>query len=138
MSSKKNRNISGLLQYAAAIKDGTEEKVNNAIDTLKRSKTKKINFKTVSELSGVSTTTLYNNPILRERISSLRAVKKSTQESALPDTLARVCNRELELRQEIKKIKEDKQMLIVQLVEMEQLRIENQRLKNLLSQKQLE
>ena len=33
-------------------------------------------FKTVSVLSGVSTTTLYNNPILRERISSLRAVKQ--------------------------------------------------------------
>ena len=54
---KPKRNISGLLQHAASLKSDTEEKVSRAIDTLKRSKTKRINFKTVSELSGVSTTT---------------------------------------------------------------------------------
>jgi len=136
MSKKIKRNINGLLQHAAAIKSDTEERVNRAIDTLKRTKTKKINFKSVSELSGVSTTTLYNNPVLRERISSLRTVEKSTQEPSVLDASAR--NRECELRQEIQKLKGEKQLLITQLVEMEQLRIENQRLKVLLIQKRLE
>ena len=76
MSKKMKRNINGLLQYAALKKSETEEKVSQAIDTIKHSKSKKINFKTVSTLSGVSTTTLYNNPILCERIRSLRAIEK--------------------------------------------------------------
>ncbi|MEA4848839.1 MAG: hypothetical protein VB106_16530 [Clostridiaceae bacterium] len=137
MSKKSKRNVSGLLQHAAKLRSDTEEKVYRAIDTLKHSKTKRINFKTVSELSGVSTTTLYNNPALRERISSLRAVKKvQAQEMAVPDTSVR--DRERELRQEIQKLREEKKMLINQLVELENLRIENKKLKALLSQRQLE
>ena len=115
MDKKTKRNITGLLQHSATLKSNTVERVNNAIDTLKRSKTKKINFKTVSELSGISTTTLYNNPVLRERISSLRAVKKvDVQESPPPETAVR--DRECELRQEIQKLKEEKKMLVEQLV----------------------
>lgn len=136
MGKRAKRNVSGLLQHAATLKNDTEKKVNSAIDTLKRSKTKKINFKTVSELSGISTTTLYNNPVLRERISSLRAVKKLAQEPAAPNALTR--NRERELRQEIQKLKEEKQMLIAQLVEMESLKSENRRLKALINQKRIE
>ena len=80
---KTKRNVSGLLHHAATLKADTEEKVNSAIDSLKRSKSKKINFKTVSETSGISTTTLYNNPVLRARISSLRAVQiQSAQKTA--------------------------------------------------------
>lgn len=134
---KTKRNVSGLLLHAAALKNGTEEKVNQAIDALKRSKTKKINFKTVSELSGVSTTTLYNSPVLRERIKSLRAVtKKQVPGPTASDDVIR--DREHELRQEIQKLREEKRMLIVQLVEIEQIRSENQRLMALLSQKKLE
>lgn len=134
---KLKRNISGLLQHTASLKSNTEEKVNRAIDTLKRSKTKKINFKTVSELSGVSTTTLYNNPVLRERISSLRAIQtKPVQEMPVYDISDREKIRSL--RQEIQKLKEDKKLLIDQLVELEQLKAENKRLKELLSLCKLE
>ncbi|HBR01521.1 MAG TPA: hypothetical protein DD738_02805 [Ruminiclostridium sp.] len=134
---KEKRNITGLLKHATALKNDTEEKANRAIDTLKRSKTKKINFKTVSELSGISTTTLYNNPALRERISSLRAVKKvSAMEIAAQDITPR--DRERELRREIQKLKEEKQMLIEQLVALERLKIENHQLKSLLTQKRIE
>ena len=137
MDKKEKRNTAGLLQHSAALKSDTEERVNRAIDTLKRSKTKQINFKTVSELSGVSTTTLYNNPALRERIKSLRAVKKvNAQEISPPDTTTR--DRERELRREIQKLKEEKNMLVTQLVELESLRIDNQRLKALLSQRRIE
>jgi len=136
MSEKLKRNISGLLQHTAALKRETEDKVNQAIETLKRSRNKKINFKTVSELSGVSTTTLYNNPTLRERISSLRAVKKvNAQEIALNTS---VQDRESELRRQIQKLIEEKKMLIEQLVELEALRVDNKRLKALLNQRQLE
>lgn len=107
--SKLKRNINGLLQHASSLKSNTEEKVNHAIDTLKRSKTKRINFKTVSELSGVSTTTLYNNPVLRERISSLRAIRtKSVQETSTYDISEREKIRSLQ--QEIQKLKEDKKV----------------------------
>ncbi len=137
MGKKSKRNISGLLKHTAALKSDTEAKVNQAIETLKRSKDKKINFKPVSELSGVSTTTLYNNPALRERISSLRAIKKvQAHEMDMPDTPVR--DRERELRQEIQKLREEKKMLINQLVELESLRIENKKLKALLSQRRLE
>ncbi|MDD4495241.1 MAG: DUF6262 family protein [Eubacteriales bacterium] len=137
MDKTDHRNITGLLQHAATVKSNTVEKVNRAIDTLKRSKTKKLNFKTVSELSGISTTTLYNNPALRERISSLRAVKKvPAPEMTIPNILPR--DRERELRREIQKLKEEKQMLIEQLLELERIIIENQQLKSLLYQKRIE
>ena len=45
MSDKSNRNISGLLKHTAALKSGTETKVYQAIEMLKRSRDKKINFK---------------------------------------------------------------------------------------------
>lgn len=130
-----SKNISGLLQYATALKSETEEKVNQAIDVLKRSKSKKINFTTVSELSGILTTTLYNNPVLRERISSLRD-NIDTHQPFASDTAS--SSREQELRQEIQKLKEDKKMLIQQLVEFEALKTENKQLKALLSQQKLE
>lgn len=129
------KNISGLLHHAAALKNDTEEKVNEAIDTLKRSKSKKINFTTVSKLSGISTTTLYNNPVLRKRISSLRN-NISTNQQLASDTTSR--SREQELRQEIQKLKGDKKMLIEQLVELEALKAENKKLKAMLSQRRLE
>ncbi len=134
---KSKRNITGLLHHADALKNDSEERVAQSIDTLKRSKAGKINFRTVSELSGVSTTTLYNNPILRERISSLRAVqKKPVPSSAKRDISEREKIRILQ--QEIQKLKEDKQMLIIQLVELDQLRQENVHLKAMLNQCKLE
>jgi hypothetical protein len=134
---KTKRNVSGLLHHAATLKADTEEKVNSAIDSLKRSKSKKINFKTVSETSGISTTTLYNNPVLRARISSLRAVQI---QSAQKNSAHRISEREKIrlLQQEIQNLKGDKKMLIEQLVEMEQLKAENKQLKELLSIRKLE
>lgn len=136
MGEKLKRNTTGLLQYAASLKSDTEEKANRAIDTLKRSKSKKINFKTVSELSGVSTTTLYNNPVLRERISSLRAVKQVPVDKDVSTAEKR--GGERELRMEIQKLREEKKMLITQLVEFERLKMENQQMKALLSQRKIE
>lgn len=54
MVNKPNRNTEGLKEFAEKKNQETIEKVNKAIDKLKRSKTKTINFKTVAEEAGVS------------------------------------------------------------------------------------
>ena len=54
----------------------------------------------------------YNNPTIRERISSLRAVKKVQAHELVPDTS--VQDRERELRRQIQKLREEKKMLIEQ------------------------
>jgi hypothetical protein len=132
MRKNSRRNIEGLLQYATSKKNETEEKVNRAIDSLKGSKTQKINFKTVSVLSGVSTTTLYNNPVLCERIRSLRAIEKHPVQEDLPDISVREEIRSL--KQEIQKLKEEKKMLVTQLLKMEQVIKENEHLRAMLGQ----
>lgn len=136
MSKKVKRNVSGLLEYTASLKSSTEERANRAIDELKRKKDQKINFRTVSAASGVSTTTLYNNPVLRTRIESLRSVKEVVPKKETE--VKSMQTHEQELRQQIKKLKEEKEMLIAQLLDMERLLQENQRLKALLSPKKLE
>ena len=137
MGNQKSRNITGLLKHAATAKNITEKKVNAAIDALIISKTKKVNFKTVSELSGVSTTTLYNNSALNERISSLRVTEKvSVPAVSVSDVMQ--SDPERKLRQEIMNLKEEKKLLIIQLIEMDKLKAENLSMKKLLNQKMLE
>ncbi len=70
--------MDGLKKFDEKKNKETIEKVNKAIDKLKSSKNKKINFKTVSEEADVSKATLYNNDILKERILSIRVIKKGT------------------------------------------------------------
>lgn len=133
MKQKSNRNTEGLKEFAEKKNQETIEKVNKAIDKLKRSKTKTINFKTVAEEAGVSKATLYNNDILKERILSLRAIEKGVSNGDIVATSkdkAKVKDDKIkQLYDEIKKLKEDKQNLIIQLVEMEELKDENKRLR---------
>ncbi|OOM77377.1 hypothetical protein CLPUN_22760 [Clostridium puniceum] len=128
-----NRNTEGLKEFAEKKNQETIEKVNRIIDKLKRSKTKKINFKTVAEEAGVSKVTLYNNAILKERILSLRAIEKSINNDDIiitPKDKMQVKDDKIKrLYQEIKKLKEDKKNLIIQLVEMEELKDENKKLR---------
>jgi hypothetical protein len=130
---KRNVNTEGLKEFAEKKNQETIEKVNKVIDKLKRSKTKKINFKTVAEESGVSKATLYNNDILKERILSLRAIEKGVPNDnivATPkDKIKAKDDKIKQLYEEIKKLKEDKHNLIIQLVEMEELKDENKRLR---------
>lgn len=127
----KTKNISGLRNYSAAKKKKTEEKVHLAIEKLKKSKTRKISFKAVSELSGVSTTTLYNNILIRERINSLKTIESHPE---VEQPAIEKAQEHLLLKKEIQRLKEEKKMLINQLVEMEQLRSENLRLRARLSE----
>lgn len=133
MVKKANRNTEGLKGFAEKKNQETIEKVNRVIDKLKRSKTKNINFKTVAEEAGVSKATLYNNDILKERISSLRAIEKGVPNGDIvatsKDKVKAKDGKIKQLYDEIKKLKEDKQNLIIQLVEMEELKDENKRLR---------
>ena len=86
MKKNNNKNTEGLKEFAEKKNQETIEKVNKAIDKLKRSKTKTINFKTVAEEAGVSKATLYNNPILKERILSLRAIQKGVPDGSIVAT----------------------------------------------------
>ena len=133
MTKKPNRNTEGLKKFAEKKNQETIAKVNNAIDKLKRSKTKSINFKIVAEEAGVSKATLYNNDILKERIMSLRAIKKGIPNGDIVVTpknkIQAKDDRIKKLYEEVKKLKQDKQNLIVQLVYVEEQKDENKRLK---------
>lgn len=132
MVKKSNRNTEGLKQFAEKKNQETIEKVNKVIDKLKRSKTKKVNFKTVAEEAGVSKATLYNNDILKERILSLRALEKGIPNNIIATPKDKIKAKDGKIKQlydEIKRLKEDKQKLIIQLVEMEELKDENERLR---------
>ena len=133
MKKNNNKNTEGLKEFAEKKNQETIEKVNKAIDKLKRSKTKKINFKTVAEEAGVSKATLYNNDILKERILSLRAIEKGVPDDIIvttpKDKIKAKDDKIKQLYEEVKKLKEDKQNLIIQLVEMEELIDENKRLR---------
>ena len=130
---KRNFNTEGLKEFAEKKNKETIEKVNKAIDKLKRSKTKKINFKTVAEEAGVSKATLYNNDVLKERILSLRAIEKGVSNDSIvatpKDKIKAKDDKIKQLYEEIKKLKEDKEKLIIQLVDMEELKDENKRLR---------
>lgn len=131
MTGRHNKNTEGLKEYAEKKNQETIKKVNAVIDKLKHSKTKAINFKTVAEEAGVSKATLYNNTVLKERILSLRDIEKvvindntktTAKDKAKDDKIK-------QLYKEIKKLKVDKQNLILQLIDMEELKDENRRFK---------
>lgn len=135
---KKVKNIEGLLSYSNARNQETLKKVNEAIDRLKHSETKPINFCTVSEESGVAKATLYNNEAIRERIMNLRSIQKGHSHQASKGG-GNDCNDEIKrLNEEVKQLRADKKKLVAQLVEMEVLKDENKMLKRTLEKIRLQ
>lgn len=124
--------MSAIKELNTQRKQNTSERVNKAIDKLKR-KNAPINFEAVAKEAGVSRATLYNNPKLKERIMGLRAMElapssesgaepKKTKVQRLEDTVA-------ELRARVRQLEADKKNLIVQLVDYEETKAENERLR---------
>ena len=124
--------VSALKKQNSQRKQDTAERVNKAIDKLKR-KNAPINFESVAKEAGVSRATLYNNPKLKERIMGLRAMDltptseggaepKKTKVQRLEATVA-------ELRARVRQLEADKKNLIVQLVDYEETKAENERLR---------
>ena len=122
------KNTMGLHKYAKAKNDETIEKVKMAIDKLKRSKNTAINFSTVAREAGVSKATLYNNAVLKERILGLRTSTKGVPNLETTGTASERTTNKGYL-EEIRKLRRVKKNLILQLVEMEELREENARLR---------
>ena len=124
--------VSALKEHNSQKKQDTVERVNKAIDKLKR-KNSPINFESVAKEAGVSRATLYNNTKLKERIMGLRAMDltptseggaepKKTKVQRLEATVA-------ELRARVRQLEADKKNLIVQLVDYEETKAENERLR---------
>ena len=124
--------VSALKEQNSQRKQDTAERVNKAIDKLKR-KNAPINFESVAKEAGVSRATLYNNPKLKERIMGLRAIAltpspeeagepKKTKVQRLEDTVA-------DLKARVRRLEADKKNLIVQLVDYEETKAENERLR---------
>ena len=112
--------IAGIKAHAEAKNKETIDKVNKAIDKLKR-KNKPINFETVCKEAGVSRATLYNNVQLKERILSLRAISKASPlddvVAVKKDKIQLKDDKIASLREQVKKLEDDKKQLIVQLVD---------------------
>ena len=124
--------VSALKEHNSQKKQNTAERVNKAIDKLKR-KNASINFETVAKEAGVSRATLYNNTKLKERIMGLRAMDltptseggaepKKTKVQRLEATVA-------ELRARVRQLEADKKNLVVQLVVYDETKAENERLR---------
>ncbi len=123
------RNTDGLSKYTSEKNAKTIEKVTMAINKLKRSQPDSINFSTIAKEAGVSKATLYNNDVLRERILGLRTTTKGVVRTESPVNLSIDRATKRGYLDEIKRLREDKKNLILQLVEMESLRDENSKLK---------
>jgi len=124
--------VAGIKAHAEAKNEETLDKVNKAIDKLKR-KNKPINFETVAKEAEVSRATLYNNAQLKERILSLRAISRLSPLDDVvtikKDKIQLKDDKIATLRKQVKRLEDDKKKLIVQLVDYEELKSENQRLK---------
>lgn len=133
MAKKKSDNqLSGLKAYSVAKNQESLEKVNKAIDKLKK-KGSKITFDAVAKEAGVSRATIYNNEVLRERVNSLKAtsaIAQNSSESPQIKTKAQLQDEKIKaLRERIKELELDKDNLITQLVDYEETKAENERLK---------
>ena len=126
--------VAGIKAHAEARNKATIDKVNKAIDRLKRKKNITINFETVSKEAGVARATLYNNAQLKERILSLRAISKASSLENIvavkKDRIKLKDEKIAALRLQVQKLEQDKKKLIEQLVDYEELRFENERLKS--------
>lgn len=103
----------------------TIERVNRAIDNLKKCGAV-INFETVAKEAGVSRATLYNNLALKERIMGLRAVARCPAAEIKKQKPKEAVSA---LRVRVRKLEEDKKNLIAQLVDYEETKAENERLR---------
>jgi len=130
--------VAGIKAHAEAKNKETIDKVNKAIDKLKR-KGKPINFATVAEEADVTRATLYNNAQLKERILSLRAISKASPledvVAVKKDKMQLKDDKIASLREQVKQLESDKKKLIEQLVDYEEIKAENERLKSRTSAK---
>ena len=98
-------------------KEDTLKKLDNTIDTMLKRKDK-VNFNSVSNESGISKATIYNNPAIRERIETIRQqqMQLPTQRQQKIEMSEKSKDALIEsLRRKIKNLEEDNKKLNEQL-----------------------
>ena len=128
---EENVRTAALCLYAKQKNEATIRLVNAAIDRLLEQHAL-INFEAVARAAGVSRGTLYNNAELRERIRRLRANAGDRTCDALREKNLRQEKKLRALREQIRCLEEEKEKLIVQLIDVEMVRKENELLKRAL------
>jgi hypothetical protein len=123
-----NKNTDGLKAHADEVRLVAQRKALEAIDELVVAG-KKVTYNSVSATSGVSRTTLYNNIAIKRRIEEIKSAKTDVAIEILKEQNAR-------LKLENQQLREEKKMLIVQLVHLDSLSDENERLKGVISRMQ--
>lgn len=133
MSEKKQngQRTKGLSDYTKRKHEETICAVNRVIDEL-HARDETINFEIVARLAGVSRGTLYNNEELRDRIQRLRAGGTDQMCDVLREKNRRQEERLRTLRRQVRCLEEEKQKLLVQLIDHEELRKENERLRQMI------
>ena len=125
-----SRSTAGLSKHSIQKKEAAQTKAFQAINDLKQSGTK-VTVSSVSKFSGVSRTTLYANPTIMEQINEAQIERRENEEKSAHKVIE-------SLRSENERLKEEKKMLVIQLVEMDKVNDENKRLKAALNQVQRE
>ena len=120
----------GLTDYAKKKNEETIQRVHRVIDEL-YAQEEQVNFETVARLAGVSRGTLYNNEELRDRIQRLRAGGTDQMCESLKEKNRRQEEKLRTMRGRIRQLEEEKKKLIVQLIDYEELRRENERLRQI-------
>ena len=78
------RNTSGLEASAKRRAESTRRRVDDAIASLLRDPTQRINFNTVATTAGVAKVYLYKEPVLRDRIDLLRQQQDEARRRLAP------------------------------------------------------
>ena len=125
-----DRRAQRLSDYAKKKNEEIIRRVNRVIDEL-HARDAKINFEIVAKLAGVSRGTLYNNEELRDRIQRLRAGGTDQMCDVLKEKNRRQEEKLRTMRSRIRQLEEEKKKLIVQLMDYEELRRENERLRHI-------
>lgn len=121
----------GLSDYAKKKRETTIQEVSRVIDDL-QARDEMINFEIVARRSGVSRGTLYNNEELCERIKRLRAGGTDEMRDVLKEQTRMQEKKICSMRKQIRQLEDEKKKLIIQLIDHEELRRENERLRKML------
>lgn len=123
--------VAGLKAHADTKHTETVDKINKAIDRLKKRK-EPINFETVRKEAGVARATLYKDEKIKERILGLRESSRASPLEAKAADKGKASLKDekiVSLRNQVKKLEEEKRKLVLQLIDYEEIKAENERLR---------
>lgn len=129
------RNTSGLKAHADKKHAELTERVNEAIDKLKKSKTIELNFSSVAKEAKVSRASLYDKGIIEDHIRGIMLSKKAINQKSenLPKDIKKLKDEKIKaLYDKVKTLEDDLNKAMFNLVGMEELKNEVERLNRLL------